>query len=164
MRQRQRAHGAQHAGMKLPRALSASERVVGVKARPLRPGIGVLRLNVVNPHAVNNTKILLAQTGVERAAARRRQMQTLLPDRLGGLLCADQVAADQQVSGLSGKALAQATRLLMTDSVERHIDLALKAQLTVPVGFAMTDQDEFGHCTFKVQCRRRPLPSRLHWP
>jgi hypothetical protein len=44
-----------------------------------------------------------------------------------------------------GPARGQTPRLFMADSIERHIDLPLKAQLAVPVGFAMADKNEFGH-------------------
>ena len=42
----------------------------------------------------------------------------------------------------------------MPGGVEGHIHLALEAQLAVPVGFAMADEDEFGHAPI-IKCRHK---------
>ena len=58
MRQRQRTHGCQHAGVKLARTLATCKSRVGIKSGPLRPGVGVLRLDIANPHAIDHAKVL----------------------------------------------------------------------------------------------------------
>jgi hypothetical protein len=56
------------------------------------------------------------------------------------LLGALQVAAEQCVVWVGGQALGQALRLGQTEGVQGHIQLALKALLPVPVGFAVADE------------------------
>ena len=47
--------------------------------------------------------------------------------------------------------LSQAAGLFVAGGVEGHIHVALKAQLAVPVGLAVADQDQFSHaCHYRM--------------
>jgi hypothetical protein len=64
------------------------------------------------------------------------------------------------LGGLSGQALAQPSGLGVPQVVQRNVDLALKALLAVPVGFAVADEDEVGHGVILEAAGRRPARLR----
>lgn len=141
--------------VKLPCRLAAGHATIGIKAQPLRPCLRVPGLDVVHAHAIDHTKMLLAQArvgqGIERQLRQQRGQRGLrrLPR-------ADEVAAHQVIDrqALRHQPLRQAAGLLVPGGVEGHIHLALEAQLAVPVGFAMADEDEFGHAPI-IKCRHK---------
>lgn len=140
--------------------LSPGQLEIRLEAPPLRPQIGHLCLEFIDAFAFKQTKALLAQSGL------RRQNPTRMSQRLRSLHGAAQVAAvqmqglrpipDSQVSGQS-PGLAQA------DVVQGHIDLTLKTQRAVPVGFTMPNQQELSHAVLqragRWAWRRRSTPA-----
>ena len=139
-------HGVHHAGVELAGGFATGHAVVGFKAHPALPGLGVIGFHVLHTQPVHNAKVLLAQPGVCHGVQRQVGQQRLRR-RLGRLPRAQQVAAHQvlHTEPLSQQPLRHAAGLLQARGVQRHIHLALKAQLAVPVGFAVADEDEFGH-------------------
>ena len=106
----------------------------------------MLGFHVLHTQPVHNTKVLLAQPGVSHGVQRQVGQQRLRR-RLGRLPRAQQVAAHQvlHTEPLSQQPLRHAAGLLPARGVQRHIHLALKAQLAVPVGFAVADDGQFKH-------------------
>src|SRR5690606_19393629 len=103
------------------------------------PGARVARLDLLGTQPLADAEVLLAQ--VDGGAHRQAE---LLRRRRGGLLRAQQVAAGDVVDGLAGQAQAEPARLLVAGVVEGNVDVALEAQLAVPVGLAVADEDEVG--------------------
>ena len=61
---REPAYGVHHAGVEHAGAFSSAFKCpVCVKTRPLLEGAGVLRLDVVHAHAIDETEVLFAQGG-----------------------------------------------------------------------------------------------------
>ena len=123
-------------------ALALRQRKICLEATPLRPQLWVLCLNFEGAQAIENAKVLFAQASSGLAGAGQGAGQ-----RLCGLSRAQQVAA-VQMEGLRPVGALQmvthALRLLVADVVQRNVDLPLKAQGPVPVGFSMANQQQFG--------------------
>ncbi|MNT37837.1 hypothetical protein D3C72_1739950 [compost metagenome] len=141
-----------HAGVELAGGLAAGHAVVGFKTQPLVPCVGVLQLDVIHALAVHHAKVLLTQGAVGEGVDAGLREQHLQAGR-GCLPGADEVAADEVVhhGALCSQALGQAAGLFVAGGVEGHIHVALKAQLAVPGGFAVADQDQFSHaCHYRM--------------
>ena len=98
--------------------------------------------------ALDDAKALFAPRVVHSCVQRETGIELprqLRHDRLRGLARAQQIAANQVLRELARDALAQAARLLQPHVVERNVHVPLETQFAVPVGFAMADQDQFGH-------------------
>ncbi len=98
-------------------------------------------LDLVGPHALDQSEVLLAQLhrtdDVESELLRRRRCR---------LLRSQEVAADEVLDRFAREPQAQPACLLVAGVVEGNVDVALEAQLAIPVGLAVADQDEFcGH-------------------
>ena len=70
----------------------------------------------------------------------------LLRDGMRGLPGAQQVAGIEAMRRLAGQAPGQPPRLLQADGVQAHVDVALESQFAIPVGLAVAQEDQFGHC------------------
>ncbi|MNV42274.1 hypothetical protein D3C71_1339430 [compost metagenome] len=138
--------GVHHAGVELAGGLAAGHAVVGFKAQPLVPCVGVLQLDVIHALAVHHAKVLLTQGAVGEGVDAGLGEQHLQAGR-GGLLGADEVAADEVVhhGALCSQTLSQAAGLFVASGVEGYVHMALKTQLPVPVGLAVADQNQFSH-------------------
>ena len=65
------------------------------------------------------------------------------------------------IGALALIALGQAAGLFVAGGVEGHVHMALEAQLAVPVGLAVADQDEFGHaCHYRMYTH----DCKVFWP
>ena len=134
----QRLH---HAGMEGGVALAAlRQRVVGLVPHPAVPQVGMAAADGGHVQALQHAEALLAPQRVDHRHQAAGQVQ-----RQRGALRALQVAAHQHVDRLTGQAVGQAVGLGQPHGIQGHVDLALKAVLAVPVGFAMANDDQFGH-------------------
>ncbi len=135
-RLQRRAHAVEEAAA----ALTAGRCAVGVVPQPGLPLLRVAQAQRGAVQAFEHPEGLLAPGGVggQRQPALRRQ-------GLGGLAGTLQVAADQQVDRLVGQPRGQPGGLGASDRVQRHVDMALDAQLAVVVGLGVADQEQLDH-------------------
>ena len=140
MRARQRAHRREHPAAELTLALAAAgQREVG-SCRRQRPELAVALLHLLQLQPLEHAEALLAQPGQQAhreapgsasgAAVSRARCRSLLKSRSAGAAPA---------------ARPSRRRLRVAGGVQRHVDLALEAQLAVPVGLAVADDGEVGH-------------------
>jgi hypothetical protein len=132
---------AHHTRMKLHQAFTARQCKVAAMLQPPLPEIGMARLDGWHVQPFQHPKALLAQTHHRPPAASPQAAAT------GAAVSRARIRSlvKKRVIPLTGQARTQPLSLGMTRRVERHVDLALKALLAVPVGLAMADEKQFGH-------------------
>ena len=130
-----------HPCVEAAHVLAAGQRVVRIVAAPALPLERMPLEDLVQRETLEHAESLLAQRrhriGFQAEPLRRGR---------GGLPGALQVAAGERVDRLAGEALGEALRLRQAARVQGDVDLPLESVLQVPVGLAVADQDQFGHC------------------
>ena len=133
------SEGLHDPAVELPRRLAFRHCMVFAKLQPVLPGARVQALDFVSPHAFDHAEVLLAQCN-----GGHDLQPEYLRGRRSGLLRTHQVAADQVIDRLVGQPQPEPSGLLMAHVIEGNVDVALKAEFAVPVGFTVADQNEFG--------------------
>jgi hypothetical protein len=123
---------------KNPRA----QLVVGLAVRPARPPRDVETLGKARLHLVDGEPLPVADVDL----AQRLQLRSLEPETSGddvrGLCCAPERARVDGGQPLVAKGVRELDGLAPARLVERRVRMSLEAALAVPVGLAMTDEDD----------------------